>query len=88
MYNNHLSLTEIAIHFNLQGTNIVGKWERIYYDNGPQDLYIKRRGRIDWRIKNMIFFKETLFTRILNKTKGILGIKKDTRDIPEKKYAN
>lgn len=34
--------------------------------------------------KDMIVFKESLFTRIVNKIKGIFGIKKDTRDIPEK----
>lgn len=45
MHNNHLSLTETAIKFNLGNHNIVGKWERIYYEEGPQALYEERRGR-------------------------------------------
>ena len=45
MHNNHLSYTETAIHFNLGNHDIVGKWERIYYEEGPQALYEERRGR-------------------------------------------
>lgn len=45
MHNNHLSLQETAIHFNLAGDWIVSKWERIYYEEGPQGLYIDKRGR-------------------------------------------
>ena len=45
MHNNHLSCLETAIKFNLQGTDVVGRWERIYYEEGPQGLYIERRGR-------------------------------------------
>lgn len=44
MHSNHLSATETAVHFRLQ-TNIVLKWERIYYEKGPQSLYKERRGR-------------------------------------------
>lgn len=50
MHNNHLSLTETAIKFNLGNHSIVSKWERIYYEEGPQGLYVERRGRS----KNMI----------------------------------
>lgn len=50
MHSNHLSLTETAIHFNLAGSDVVIKWERIYYEEGPQSLYKERRGRS----KNMI----------------------------------
>jgi len=49
MHNNHLSLTETAIKFNIANHVIVGKWERIYYEEGPQALFEERRGRI----KNM-----------------------------------
>ena len=49
MHNNHLSCLETAIQFNLQGTDIVSRWERIYYEEGPQGLYVKRRGKL----KNM-----------------------------------
>ena len=45
MHNNHLSLIETAIKFNLGNHSIVGKWERIYYEEGPQALYDERRGR-------------------------------------------
>ena len=45
MHNNHLSLTETGIKFNLGDHKIVGKWERIYYEEGPQALYEERRGR-------------------------------------------
>lgn len=45
MHNNHLSLQETAIHFNLAGDWIVSKWERIYYEEGSQGLYIDKRGR-------------------------------------------
>ena len=45
MHSNHLSATETAIHFRIQ-TSVVLKWERIYYEEGPQGLYIERRGRL------------------------------------------
>ena len=45
MHTNHLSLQETAYHFNLANNSIVGKWERIYYEKGPQALYLKQRGR-------------------------------------------
>lgn len=45
MHNNHLSVAETSYHFNLGNNYIVGKWERIYYEEGPQALYQERRGR-------------------------------------------
>ena len=45
MHNNHLSATETAIKFNLANHSVVLKWERIYYEEGPQTLYEERRGR-------------------------------------------
>ena len=45
MHKNHLSMTETAIYFNLANHTIVGKWERIYYEEGPHALYEERRGR-------------------------------------------
>ena len=44
MHSNHLSATETAIHFRIM-TDVVLKWERIYYEEGPQALYEERRGR-------------------------------------------
>lgn len=45
MHEHHLSLTETAIKFNIANHTIVGKWERIYYEEGPQALFEERRGR-------------------------------------------
>lgn len=45
MHTNQLSSTETAILFNLANPAIVLKWERIYYEEGPQALYEERRGR-------------------------------------------
>ncbi len=45
MHNNHLSLAETAVHFNLSGPPLIAKWERIYYEEGPQALFVERRGR-------------------------------------------
>ena len=45
MHRNHLSLAKTCVKFNLGNHNIVGKWERIYYEEGPQALYKERRGR-------------------------------------------
>jgi len=45
MHNNHLSCQETAFHFNLSGDYVVSKWERIYYEEGPQALYVEKRGR-------------------------------------------
>lgn len=45
MRKNHLSATETAVKFNLAQHGVVLKWERIYYEEGPQALYIERRGR-------------------------------------------
>ena len=45
MHTNHLSHQETAIHFNIAGAEVINKWERIYYEEGPQALYEERRGR-------------------------------------------
>ena len=45
MHKNHLSATMTAIKFNLANENTVLRWERIYYEEGPQALYEERRGR-------------------------------------------
>ena len=44
MHANHLSGAEAAEYFNL-GNRVVYKWERIYYEEGPDALYEERRGR-------------------------------------------
>lgn len=45
MHSNHLSGLETAIHFNLANENVPNKWERIYYEEGPQALYEEHRGK-------------------------------------------
>ena len=45
MHENHLSASETSIYFNLPQEVAVLKWERIYYEEGPQGLYVDRRGR-------------------------------------------
>ena len=45
MHNNHLSLEETKIKFNLGNVALVSKWERIYYEEGPQALFEEKRGR-------------------------------------------
>ncbi len=45
MHENHLSATLTASHFRLAGADLILKWERIYYEEGPQALMEERRGR-------------------------------------------
>ena len=45
MHNNHLSLFQTAVKFGIPTDTTVGKWERIYYEEGPQGLYRDNRGR-------------------------------------------
>ena len=45
MHNNHLSLSQTATYFGIPGDTTVGKWERIYYEEGPLGLYRDNRGR-------------------------------------------
>ena len=45
MHANHLSATQTSNHFKLGAKNLVLKWERIYYEEGPQGLYEERRGK-------------------------------------------
>ena len=45
MHKNHLSLFQAAVKFGIPSDSTVGKWERIYYEEGPQALYRDDRGR-------------------------------------------
>ena len=45
MHTNHISASKAAIQFNLGSVNCILKWERIYYEEGPQALYRNRSGR-------------------------------------------
>lgn len=42
---NSLSLRQTAVKYNLGTHVVVSKWERIYLEEGPEGLYIERRGR-------------------------------------------
>jgi transposase len=45
MHKNHLSNRQAAAKFGIPAPSVVDKWERIYYEEGPQGLYIEKRGR-------------------------------------------
>jgi transposase len=45
MHQEHLSIFETATIFGIPQDSTVGKWECIYYEKGPQALYINNRGR-------------------------------------------
>jgi transposase len=42
---NGLSLFQGAAHFGIPSDSTVGKWERIYLEDGPEALYRDNRGR-------------------------------------------
>ena len=44
MHTNHLSIRQAAVKFGLPSDVTLGKWERIYYEEGPQGLYRDNRG--------------------------------------------
>ena len=43
--NESLSYKEASRHFEINGHNRIQKWERIYLEEGPEGLYVERRGR-------------------------------------------
>lgn len=45
MHKMNLSLTQTAAHFCIPQDCTVAKWERIYYEEGPEALLKERRGR-------------------------------------------
>lgn len=45
MHKNHLSISETATLFKISSDYTVGKWERLYYEEGPLALYRDKRGR-------------------------------------------
>ena len=44
MHTNHLSIRETAAKFGIPGHSVVGKWERIYYEEGREALFRDNRG--------------------------------------------
>ena len=45
MHKEHLSASQTAVLFKIPRETQVLNWERIYYEEGPEALYIGRRGR-------------------------------------------
>ena len=45
MHKEHISATETAVLFKMPSEHQVLDWERIYYEEGPEALYIGRHGR-------------------------------------------
>ncbi len=45
LINDKLTYSEAVRRFDLGNHSVVMKWERIYIEEGPQALYIERRGR-------------------------------------------
>ena len=45
MVREKLSYKEAARQLNVSQDTVVAKWERIYLEEGPEGLYIERRGR-------------------------------------------
>lgn len=40
-----LSYKEVAQQFGISGHDRIQRWERIYLEEGPEGLYVERRGR-------------------------------------------
>jgi transposase len=45
IHENGASLFSAAVHFGIPSQSTVSKWERIYWEEGPQALYKDNRGR-------------------------------------------
>lgn len=45
IHKNSVSLFRAAVHFGIPNDTTVGKWERIYWEEGPEALYKDNRGR-------------------------------------------
>ena len=45
MHEHKLSYFETALKFKIPSKSLLFKWEHIYYEEGPEALYIERRGR-------------------------------------------
>lgn len=45
MHNTGASIRSTAAHFNIPSPQTVNSWERIYYEQGKDALYVEQRGR-------------------------------------------
>ena len=63
-----MSLKETANYFCIPSDSTVAKWERIYYEEGPQALLKERRGR-----KSMIKKKKLKPKKNVNENEDLLA---------------
>ena len=63
-----MSIIETANHFCIPSHSTVGKWERIYYEEGPEALLEERRGR-----KNMGKKKSSKPKKNVNENEDLLA---------------
>ena len=68
MHMNQISLTETANYFCIPCHPTVAKWERIYYEEGPEALLEERRGR-----KNMGKKKSSKPKKNVNENEDLLA---------------
>ena len=68
MHMNQMSLTETANYFCIPCHPTVAKWERIYYEEGPEALLEERRGR-----KNMGKKKSSKPKKNVNENEDLLA---------------
>lgn len=45
MHNTGASIRKTAAHFNIPSFRTVSRWERIYYEQGKDALFVEQRGR-------------------------------------------
>ena len=68
MHSNSLSLRETASHFCIPSAPTISKWERIYYEEGPDALLEERRGQ-----KNMGNKKSSKQKKDVNENEDLLA---------------
>jgi len=54
MQTEKLSYSEAARQFHVSDHKSVAQWERIYLEEGPEGLYVERRGRANSNDKSLI----------------------------------
>ena len=68
MHAKNMSLIETAHYFCIPSDSTVAKWERIYYEEGPEGLLEERRGR-----KNMGKKKPSKTKKNVNENEDLLA---------------
>jgi len=68
MHENNMSHVEAANHFCIPSDPTVAKWERIYYEEGPEAILEERRGR-----QNMGKKKSSKLKKNVNENEDLLA---------------